>query len=292
MSKIETTQSSFLLRYGSALIVFTELLMICTIMVLYGINGAVLPTFIMLFLAPLLGGVIAGKISKRSKNVLFKENFNKYFIITNIVLQILIYLFNFRFNIIMVIIYGTGALIGFFSAKKSIKKLKMSMELEKEDNQIFSEGEKLSVKQFKLEKFDGENIRKFLTINGLEDDNYLLAQVIPTAGDYLLYGLFSFSKYIQYIIHFNNENLYFFELSKLTNKSIENGFVVKLEEVKIRKIKKGILTYKIKLEFKDESKVNIQILKRILKMYSQKQYAEKLVNQLKEMKNIKQERKR
>ena len=267
MSKIETTQSSFLLRYGSALIVFTELLMICTIMVLYGTNGAVLPTFIMLFLAPLLGGVIAGKISKRSKNVLFKENFNKYFIITNIVLHILIYLFNFRFNIIMVIIYGTGALIGFSSAKKSIKKLKMSMELEKEDKQIFSEGEKLSVKQFKLEKFNGENIRKFLTINGLEDDNYLLAQVIPTAGDYLLYGLFSFSKYIQYIIHFNNENLYFFELSKLTNKSIENGFVVKLEDVKIRKIKKGILTYKIKLEFKDESKVNIQILKRILKMY-------------------------
>ena len=62
-----------MLRYGAKLIVFTELLMVITIIVLYATNGAVLPTFVMLFLAPLLGGVIAGKLSKKSKKVLFNE---------------------------------------------------------------------------------------------------------------------------------------------------------------------------------------------------------------------------
>ena len=287
MRTIETTQSSFLLRYGAALIVFTELLMICTIMVLYGINGAMIPTFIMLFIAPLLGGVIKGKIVKKNKKVLFKENFNKYFIIANIIIYILVYLFNFRFNIVLAIIYGVGALIGFFSAKKSIKKLKINIEPETDNYKVFSEGEKIAVKQFKLEKFNGENIRKFLTMNGLTDDNYLLAQFIPTAGDYILYGIFSFSKYIQYIIHFNDEKLYFFELSKVTNKSIENGFVIKIEDIKITKLRKGIIAYTIKLEFKDGSKVKIQIPKNVLKMYSQKQYAEKLYNKLKEKKSMK-----
>ena len=102
MSTIETTQSSFLLRYGAVLIIFTELLMIGTIMVLYVTNGAYIPTFIMLFLSPLLGNIIAAKISKRCKKVLFKENLNKYFILMNIIIHILIYFLNFQFNIIMV----------------------------------------------------------------------------------------------------------------------------------------------------------------------------------------------
>ena len=143
MSTIETTQSSFLLRYGASLIVFTELLMICTIMVLYATSGAYIPTFIMLFLSPLLGGVIAGKISKKSKKVLFKETLNRYFTIITIVLYILIYFFNFRFNMIMAVIYGIGAIIGFFNAKKAVIKLKENMVIDETDSEVFKEGEKI-----------------------------------------------------------------------------------------------------------------------------------------------------
>lgn len=280
---IETTQSTFLLKYGATLIVITELFMICTIMVLYATMGAMAPTLIMLFLSPLLGGLITGKICRKYKKVLFKDTFNKYFIILNIILHIIIYLINFVFNFVLVVIYGIGAVIGFFLARKSILNLKNDIEAQKDET--FSEGEKIPLKKYKMEKFTTENIKKFLTMNKLEDNNYLIAQVVPTAKEYLLYGYFSFSRYAQYILHFNDEKLYFFELSKLTNKSIENGFVVKFEDMEIKKTRKGLLTYKIRIEFKDGSKANIQILKRVAKMYPQKQYGQKLFNKFIEIKN-------
>lgn len=46
-----------------------------------------------------------------------------------------------------------------------------------------------------------------------------------------------------------------------------------------------MLTYKIRIEFKDGSKANIQILKRVAKMYPQKQYGQKLFNKFIEIKN-------
>lgn len=285
MSTIETTQSSFLLRYGAGLIVFTELLMICTIIVLYATNGAYIPTFIMLFLSPMLGGILAGKISAKNKNVLFKENLNKYFTIITILLYILVYFFNFRFNVIMAVIYGIGAIIGFFSAKKSIKKLKENMVMDKTDSEMFTEGEKISIKEFNLEKFNGETIREFLKKNHLKEENYLLAQMVPTAKEYILYGVFSFSNYIQYILYFDDEKLYFFELSKVTNKTITNGFFVKFEDIQIKKIRKGLISYKIRLEFKDGSMANMQIVKKVSRLFLQKKYSEKLYNKLLELKN-------
>ena len=285
MSTIETTQSSFLLRYGAVLIVFTELLMICTIIVLYATNGAYIPTFIMLFLSPMLGGILAGKISAKNKNVLFKENLNKYFTIITILLYILVYFFNFRFNVIMAVIYGIGAIIGFFSAKKSIKKLKENMVIDETDSEMFTEGEKISIKEFNLEKFNGETIREFLKKNHLKEENYLLAQMVPTAKEYILYGVFSFSNYIQYILYFDDEKLYFFELSKVTNKTITNGFFVKFEDIQIKKLRKGLISYKIRLEFKDGSIANMQIVKKVARLYLQKKYSEKLYNKLSELKN-------
>lgn len=285
MSTIETTQSSFLLRYGAVLIIFTELLMIGTIMVLYVTNGAYIPTFIMLFLSPLLGNIIAAKISKRCKKVLFKETLNKYFILMNIIIHILIYFLNFQFNIIMVVIYGIGAMIGFFNAKKTVEKLKENMVIDETDDGTFSEGEKISIKEFNLGKFNGETIREFLKKNHLKEENYLLAQMIPTAKEYILYGAFSFSNYIQFILYFDDEKLYFFELSKLTNKSIKNGFFVKFEDLQIKKLKKGLITYKIRLEFKDGSIANMQIIKKVSRLFLQKKYSEKLFNKLSELKN-------
>ena len=285
MSTIETTQSSFLLRYGAALIVFTELLMICTVTVLYSTGGAYIPTFIMLFLSPLLGGIFAGKILKKCKKVLFKETIDTYFMIVNIVLYILLYLLNFKFNVILAVIYGIGAIIGFFYAKKSIEKVKETMEINETEEEAFTEGEKIFIKEFHLEKFNGETIREFLKENHLKEENYLLAQIIPTAQEYLLYGLFSFSRYLQYILYFDDEKLYFFELSKFGRKIIKNGFFVKFDDLKIRKLKKRLITYKIQLEFQDKSVNNVQIIKKVPRLFLQKQYSETLYNKLLELKN-------
>ena len=285
MSTIETTQSSFLLRYGALLIVFTELLMICTVIVLYLTGGAYIPTLVMLFLSPLLGSAITVRRLKKYKKVLFKESLNKYFTIISIILYIGIYLFNFRLNVTLLVIYGIGAVIGFLRTKKAIEKMKTNMETGKSDDERFFEGKKVEVKEFDLRKFNGESIREFLKINQLEEKNYLLAQIIPTVKEYLLYGYFSLSSYIQYIVYFDDKKLYFFELSKLRNTSIKNGFFVKFEDLQIKKLKKGLLAYKIYIEFKDGSKANMQIPKKVVRMYMQKQYSEKLFNKFSELKN-------
>lgn len=285
MSTIETTQSSFLIRYTAKLIIITEILMICTISVLYITNGKFLPTLIFLFISPLLGGIITGKISKKSKKILFKENFNKYFIITNIVIYILVYLFNFRFNLILATIYGIGALIGFFSSNKNIKQLKENMEKEETNNETFIEGEKIKVKEYNLGKFNGETIREFLKLNELKEENYILAQMVPTIKEYFLYGYFSLSNCNQYILYFDNQKLYFFELGKLSSKSIKNGFFVKFEDLQIEKLKKGLICYKIRIKFKDGSIANLQIIKKVAKLFLQKQYSEKLYNKLLEIKD-------
>ena len=285
MSTIETTQSSFLLRYGALLIVFTELLMICTVIVLYLTGGAYIPTLVMLFLSPLLGSAITVRRLKKYKKVLFKESLNKYFTIISIILYIGIYLFNFRLNVTLLVIYGIGAVIGFFRTKKAIEKMKTNMQTGKSDDERFFEGKKIEVKEFDLRKFNGESIREFLKINQLEEKNYLLAQIIPTVKEYLLYGYFSLSSYIQYIVYFDDKKLYFFELSKLRNTSIKNGFFVKFEDLQIKKLKKGLLAYKIYIEFKDGSKANMQIPKKVVRMYMQKQYSEKLFNKFSELKN-------
>lgn len=284
MSTIKTTQNSFLYRYGVSLIIFTELLMICTITILLSTN-AYIPTFIMLCISPLLGGMIAGKIAKKCKSVVFKETFNRNFIIINIVIYILIYFLNFQFNIIMVIIYGIGAFIGFFCANKTIKKFKENMKIEESDAEIFTKGEKIPITEFKLGKTNGESIREFLKMNHLKEENYLLAEMTLTVKEYMMNGMYSLSRAIQYIVYFDDEKLYFFELSKFGRKTIKNGFFVKFDDLKIRKLKKRLITYKIQLEFKDGSVNNIQIIKQVPRLFLQKEYSKKLYNKLSELKN-------
>ena len=284
MSTIKTTQNSFLYRYGVSLIIFTELLMICTITILLSTN-AYIPTFIMLCISPLLGGMIAGKIAKKCKSVVFKETFNRNFIIINIVIYILIYFLNFQFNIIMVIIYGIGAFIGFFCANKTIKNFKENMKIEESDAEIFTKGEKIPITEFKLGKTNGESIREFLKMNYLKEENYLLAEMTLTVKEYMMNGMYSLSRAIQYIVYFDDEKLCFFELSKFGRKTIKNGFFVKFDDLKIRKLKKRLITYKIQLEFKDGSVNNIQIIKQVPRLFLQKEYSKKLYNKLSELKN-------
>lgn len=77
---IETRQNSYLLRYAVKLLIFTEIFMFMTIIILYGTLGKIIPTFTMLFLAPLLGGILSGKnINKNGKIIFAKSICRKIF---------------------------------------------------------------------------------------------------------------------------------------------------------------------------------------------------------------------
>ena len=72
---IETRQNSYLVRYAVKLLMFTEIFMFMTIIILYGTLGKIIPTFTMLFLAPLLGGILSGKNVNKNGKILFEEDF-------------------------------------------------------------------------------------------------------------------------------------------------------------------------------------------------------------------------
>ena len=71
----------------------------------------------------------------------------------------------------------------------------------------------------------------------------------------------------------------------MTKKLITNGFFVKFEDLQIKKLRKGLISYKTRLEFKDRSMANMQIVKKVSKLYLQKKYSEKLYSKLLELKN-------
>lgn len=259
--------------------------MICTITVLITTNQYI-PTFIMLFLSPLLGSIIAGKISKKTKSVSFQGNFDKNFLIINMVLYIIVYFFNFQFNLTVFFIYGIGAVIGFLICKKDIQKLKEIMKNEKVE-EIYTMGEKIKVNEFDLGTINGESIREFLKQNNLKEENYVLAKRYPTYIENIMAGGISFSKYEKFLLYFDQQKLYFFEIPKSRKKTIQKGFFINFEDMQMQKLRKGIITYKVRFVLKDESSMNLQIIKKVPKLYLQKQYSEKLYNKLVEIKNKK-----
>lgn len=286
MINIETTQSSFLLRYAGMLTLVTEILTILTMIVMYTVSIDIIMLFAILFFTPLLSGIIASKIVKRNKKVLFKKNYTINFILLNIILYTVLYFLNYTINIYMFSIYISGALLGMINSYIIINKIR-NKEKNADANKNIDNTEENLIKKYKMEKFDAENIKKFLELNKLKDDNYFIAQIVPKTKDYFLYGMFSFSKFSQYIVHFDDEKLYFFELSRISNKSIENSFIVYYKDMKVKKIKSGILNYIVILELDKGNKAKLQILKKIYNFYAQEQYSKKLIQMLNKKTDVK-----
>ncbi len=281
----KTTQSYFLFKYGLTLFIITALLMSIPVsLIMNNVEGTYIPTLIMIFLAPFLGGIIAGEIAKRSKNVEFKEKFNRNIIILNICIHILIYFSIFTVNIFLIMIYGIGAFIGAYISKKTIEKHKEKIQISKEQAEIFTKGEKLSIQEFKLGKLNGESIREFLKEQNLEEENYLLVEETLTFHEKMMYSAFVIWHTTYYIMYFDDKKLYFFELSKM-KKTIKSGFFVNLKDIKIEKLKKRLIQYKIRIKCKDESIINLRIVKKVSRLFLQKQYSEKLYQKLLELKN-------
>ena len=269
---IETRQNSYLVRYAVKLLIFTEIFMFMTIIILYGTLGKIIPTFTMLFLAPLLGGILSGKNVNKNGKILFEEDFYRKFYITNFGMFVAIYLINFRYNLVMFFIYGVGAIIGCLLAKRKIVKFRKN---EKEDDNI----NEIKIKEYKMKKFNTDSIKEYLRLNNFEEEDYIFIQILPTFLEKILYGYMSITGYLQYIIHFKNAKIYFFELSAINNKKIKNAFCIELNENNIKKFKKGLINYKFTYTFDDGLKTIIQIPKKVNKLYLQSQYAEKFFNE-------------
>ena len=262
----------------------TEIFMLITRMIYYATDKSAVPIFIMFCLTPILGGIITKNIAKRNKTVSFTNSFWIIFCVVNIVAYLIIYFINYRFNITLLVVYMIGALIGFIKAIKEMKKLK-SAKIEDKESNIFVSGQEIKVKNYRLDKINEESIQKFLKTIRLKDSNYLLAQITPGFKNIVIYGNFLLFRHLQYIIYFTDEELYFFELYKIKKEDIKNAIIVKYKDIKVKKITKGWLFYKIKLKFENGKKVKIKIPKVLKNLYTQKLYGERLLEKLKEIKS-------
>ena len=139
--------------------------------------------------------------------------------------------------------------------------------------------EKNIVKQYTFTALRNESIRDFLIMNGLNADDYIYATIVPGLTSTFLMGSVSIVGMVNYIIAFDKDNIYMFELSRLSNKSIEDCLILDvnaIKEVKTKSVVFGIAR-RITLVFEDNQKVSFQTNKKIPWLKDQNVSIEKFV---------------
>lgn len=136
------------------------------------------------------------------------------------------------------------------------------------------------MKQYKLNAFNDQCIKQFLAMNGLEYNNYLFGTIMPKFSTYALIGMLANFGMLRCIISFDTENIYIFQLSRLSNKSIENCTIINKNEifgVDYKEILLGV-SYKINIKFSNGKILNIQANKKINEFPTQLDGLNKLFN--------------
>lgn len=130
-----------------------------------------------------------------------------------------------------------------------------------------------------MDKFDDESIREFLRINNLSEDNYFFATKSPLSVDYALFG---YASLVNYIVKFDYSKVYFFELSRLSNKNIESCITVNIDEIKEIKEHSFIgITHNIKIVFTNKKTFVLQANKKIKQIEMQSESLNSFIYELK-----------
>ena len=117
------TQRKFIILYNVLLLIAIEIFMILLISI--SEENASLTTIILtIFLTPILGNMLVMSTVKKYIGICTENNFNKVFLIGNVVVYIFAYLFALKFNIVLVSVYTIGAVIGHLISVKIIKRIK------------------------------------------------------------------------------------------------------------------------------------------------------------------------
>lgn len=117
------TQRKFIILYNVLLLIAIEIFMILLISI--SEENASLTTIILtIFLTPILGNMLVMSTVKKYIGKFTENNFNKVFLIGNVVVYIFAYLFALKFNIVLVSVYTIGAVIGHLISVKIIKRIK------------------------------------------------------------------------------------------------------------------------------------------------------------------------
>lgn len=127
------------------------------------------------------------------------------------------------------------------------------------------QNEKHIMKKFKLNAFDDQNIKQFLAMNGLDYNNYFFSIMLPGYLKYALIGSLAAFTAANYIVNFDREYVYMFQLSRLSNKAIEDCVILKVSDIQSITYKNAVfgLAYKISMNFAGSKIVSVQANKKI-----------------------------
>ena len=121
------------------------------------------------------------------------------------------------------------------------------------------------VSNYNLEKLDDANIRRFLQLNNLSSNKYFFATQPIKITNTILFGTLSALTIGNYIVYFNTQSIYLFEMSKLSNKKIVNYFKIDTPNVVKVETEKDLLGIqkRLKIKLKDDTKLILEVNKRL-----------------------------
>lgn len=261
------TQRKFFILYSILLFIAIEIFMVLAINIISANSSTLILLLMLIFIAPLLGSILAMSTMKKYIGEFTEKEFSKNFLRNSIIVYILGYIFILRINLLLVCAYTVGVFVGYLINKKIIEKVKAKTIGRKS----FFDKEK-KTKAYEFKKFTGENVQEFFKINHIQNMKYLVVKVKPIKKKHILWEKTFISP--AYLLCFDDTQSYFFELSKKTKKYIERGYIFDINKLIVKKAKETILGYHLKLMFDEGNEFNLYIPKMYLGLNIQKENAE------------------
>lgn len=288
MRKSSATQ--ILTMYGIYFFVFEYLFMF-----LFGFFyalGEVVTSLILVILLPLISCIISCKLAIKNKKIVATSALNKNIIIAVTVSYVISYLLIFNISAFTAAIQAIMFIFVYKYVKKAINKVVVS-----DVNDNFLNQENISnyketsnagvmsdtfggslIKEYKLEKFDDENISQFLIQNNLNPSNYVFATIRQnTASILMLSAQASTLTMRNCIIAYDENRLYMFELSRLSDKKIVNAYTIEREEMSKFNDTKLFSSHTITIVCKDKDMYIINLSAKAKGISDHKEKIERLV---------------
>lgn len=302
----EKTQSSVVVNYAIWFIVFSIIIIGIVDVLYITLKLDVWVRLIEFILFPVISALLASKVVLGRTKILLNKNKNikKQFLISEIIAFVVSYfMYTSAVNLVSVILYLVLCFISSIIANRALNKAlnnsKEPIVANNSDNSniniennpiktndtnnvnilnpinnasnsnvmVDNDTNSNIIKQYELDKFNNDAISKFLNKCNLDSENYFLAIGMPSMGSYALMGGFAgIAKMVNYIITYDLDNIYMFELSRLTNKVIENCIIVKREDIEDISVKSGMfgIVRKINIKLKNKTKYNLQANKKTI----------------------------
>lgn len=136
--------------------------------------------------------------------------------------------------------------------------------------------------EYTFQNINDENIINMFNSINLNIEGYIFASLMPKLSSYALFGSLTSFSMRNVILAFDRTNLYFFELSRLSNKNVEELLIVPLNQIlncSHRNILFGV-SKKINLKLGDNNKFILQANNKLKNLNNQKNSLLNLINLL------------